>query len=303
MVNRLNSHLAAFIAGMIVLGACGQTPPLRDPSVAQTTFAPLSAADPVVRKGLFTIDVAVSDAAGDAVSDLAPRDFALLDNGQPAKIRTLHNSLAASEPAPEVIFVLDTVNLSPQQLAQSESALVHFLRLNNGRLDDPCFLYRLTRDALFSTAKPTRDGNLLAEEVEQHKSPRMVTKAAGQSGLGSMGSYESKWDRHSHSLHALGSISIDQREIAGRKVILWIGPGWPVLLGGAYGFDEFTELSTRLREARIMLDNVTVWPNPEAVNSKFNYRDYLAPLLSQKEMTPERMALPVIATQTGGLVN
>ena len=30
------------------------------------------------------------------------------------------------------------------------------------------------------------------------------------------------------SLRALGSIAIDQREIAGRKVVVWIGPGWPV---------------------------------------------------------------------------
>ncbi len=56
--------------------------------------------DSAERKGLFTIDVVVTDAAGNPVSDLAPRDFTLLDNGQPAKIRTLHNSLAASEPAP-----------------------------------------------------------------------------------------------------------------------------------------------------------------------------------------------------------
>ena len=132
---------------------------MRDPSVAQKTLAPLSATDPVVRDGLFTIDVVVTDAAGKPVSDLAPRDFTLLDNGQPAKIRTLHNSLAASEPAPELIFVLDAVNLSPQQLTQTESAIVHFLRRNNGRLETTCFLYRLTRDGLFSSSQPTRDGN------------------------------------------------------------------------------------------------------------------------------------------------
>ncbi len=72
--------------------------------------------------------------AGNPVSDLAPWDFTLLDNGQPAKIRTLHNSLEASEPAPELIFVLDAINLSPQQLTQTESAIVHFLRRNSGRL-------------------------------------------------------------------------------------------------------------------------------------------------------------------------
>jgi hypothetical protein len=142
--------------------------------VPQKSSAPLSATDPVVREGLFTIDVVVSDATGKPVSDLTPLDFTLLDNGRPAEIRTFHGSLAVIEPAPEVIFVLDVINLSSQQLTQTESAIAHFLRRNNGRLDSPCFLYRLTRDGLFSSLKPTRDGNLLAKEVEQHKSPRTV---------------------------------------------------------------------------------------------------------------------------------
>jgi VWFA-related protein len=285
VVNRSNPQCAAFLASMIVLGTCGaggQTPPLRDPAVAQKPLAPLGAAISAEHKGLFTIDVVVTDAAGDPVSDLAPRDFTLLDNGQPARIHTLHNSLAA---APALIFVLDTVNLSPQQLTRTESAIVHFLRRNNGNLDSPCFLYRLTRDGLFSSSTPTPEGNLLAKEVEQHKSPRTVWRS-GRSQPNPL------------SLRALGSIAIDQREVRGRKVVVWISPGWPVN-GGDIGFDEATELSTRLREARITLDNVNVWPNPD---QSFNYHDNLEAPRSQKDMQPAKMALQVIATHTGGLV-
>ena len=170
MVNRLNAQHTAFIAGLIILGtfgAGGQTPPLRGPSVAPKPLAPLTAKDPVVRNGLFTIDVVVTDAAGNSVSDIAPQDFTLLDNGQPAKIRTFHNVLDASEPAPELIFVLDTINLSPQQLTQTESAISHFLRRNNGHLEFPCLLYRLTREGLFSSLRPLKDGDLLEQELEQ----------------------------------------------------------------------------------------------------------------------------------------
>jgi hypothetical protein len=42
-------------------------------------LAPLSATDPVVREGLFTIDVDVTDATGKPVWDLTPSDFTLLD--------------------------------------------------------------------------------------------------------------------------------------------------------------------------------------------------------------------------------
>ena len=302
VVNRLKPHRTVFIAGMIILGTCGaggQTPPLRDQS-APKPLAPLGGSSSAEHKGLFAIDVVVTDTAGNPVSGLASRDFTLLDNGQPARVRALHNSLAAeSESQPELIFVLDTVNLSSQQLMRTESAIVHFLRRNNGRLETTCFLYLLTRDGLFSSSKPTLDGNLLAKEVEQHKSPRTVWRSGRNSEPGLPGSWEGRSQRNPLSLRALGSIAIDQREIAGRKVAVWIGPGWPVR-GGDSDFDEITELSTRLREARITLDSVTVWPNPDA--PAFDYHSYLEPPSSQKDMHPAKMALQVIATHTGGLV-
>ncbi len=309
MVNRLKAQRIAFIAGMIVLGTCGaggQTAPLRDPSVAQKTLTPLSSTDPAVRDGLFSIDVVVTDAAGSPVLDLEPQDFTLLDNGQPAKIRTLHNSLAAAlepapNPAPELIFVLDAVNLSPQQLMETERAVVHFVRGNNGRLETRCFVYRLTRDGLFSSAQLTRDGSMLAKEVEERKSPRTVWRSGRNSENSSLGSWVGRSQRNPLSLSALGSIAIDQREIAGRKIVVWIGPGWPVLGNADSDFSEITELSTRLQDARITLDSVTMWPNPE--EPAFDYHSYLEPPpRSQKEMKPAKMALQVIATHTGGLV-
>jgi VWFA-related protein len=300
VVNRLNPQRTSFIAGMIILWTCGaggQTPPLRDHPVAQKPLAPLSATDPVVREGLFSIDVVVTDAAGNPVSDLAPWDFTLLDNGQPAKIRTLHNSLAASEPAPELIFVLDTVNLSPQQLTQTESAIVRFLRRKNGHLEFPCFLYRLTRDGLFSSLRPAMDGTLLVDELEQKRSQWTVWKVDRRE-INALGSWEGRSQPNPLSLRALGSIAISQRDIPGHKVVVWIGPGWP-LNGGDVGFDEATELSTRLREARITLNNVDVWLDPDP---SFNFHDYLDAPRTQKDMQPAKMALQVIATHTGGLV-
>jgi VWFA-related protein len=262
-------------------------------------LAPLSAADPTVRDGLFSIDVVVADAARHPVADLAPWDFTPLDNGQPAKIRTMYNSLAASEPAPELIFVLDAVNLSPEQLTQTESALVHFLHRNSGRLDSQCFLYRLTRAGLFSSSKLTHDGDMLAKEVEQGKSPRTVWRSGRNVMPDSPVSWIGTWQSNPLSVRALGSIAIDQRDVPGHKVVVWIGPGWPVLGSVENDFNEITELSTRLREARITLDNVNVWLNPVP---SFNYHDYLDAPRSQKDMQPAKMALQVIATHTGGLL-
>ena len=182
---------------------------------------------------------------GTPISDLAPWDFTLLDSGKPAKIRTLHNSLEASEPAPELMFVLDDLKLSSPQLMQTKSAIVQFLERNGGLLEYPCFLYRLTRDGLFSSSTLTRDGNLLAKEVERHKSPRTVWRSVRNDGPNLLRAWVGGSQPDTLSLRALGSIAIDQREIRGHKVAVWIGPGWPVN-SGEIGFDEATELSTRL---------------------------------------------------------
>jgi VWFA-related protein len=294
MVNRTILARTALLAGLLVLGACragGQSPPLQDPSVAQKPLAHLSASDPVVRDGLFTIDLVVADSAGNPVPDLAPSDFTLLDNGHPAKIRTWHNSLAASGPPPELIFVVDAVNLSPQQLTQTESAIAHFLLRNNGHLEFPCFLYRLTRDGLFSSLRPTMDGALLAKELDGTRTQWTVWRAG-------LGSWESGLTPNRLSLRALGAIAIGQRDVPGHKVVVWIGPGWPVN-GGDISFDEATELSTRLREARITLDNLNVWLNPVP---SINDHDYLDAPRSQKDIQPANMALQVIAKHTGGRV-
>jgi VWFA-related protein len=302
VVNQLNAQRTAFIGGLVILGTCGtggQTLPLRDASVAPKPLAALSATDSVVRNGLFTIDVAVTDAAGNPVSDIAPQDFTLLDNGQRAKIRTFHNVLAPSEPAPELIIVLDTINLTPQQLTQTESGISQFLRRNSGQLEFPCLLYRLTREGLFSSLRPVKDEALLEEELEQTRSQVAVWRSGRNSDQVLLGSWVGRSERNPLSLSALGSIAIGQRDVPGRKVVVWIGPGWPVLGSADSDFDEITELSTRLREARITVDSVNVWLNPVPA---FNYHDYLDAPRSQKDMRPERMALQVIATHTGGLV-
>jgi VWFA-related protein len=303
-MDRVNPYRTAFLASMMVFASCGagaQTPPLRDPSAPLKPLSPLSSTDPVVHKGLFTIDVAVTDAAGKPVSDLVPRDFTLLDHGQPARIRTWQNSSAPSEPAseaPKLIFILDTVNLSAQQLTESERSVVRFLQHSSGRMENPCFLYELTRDGLLSSSGFTRDGNLLAQEAGQHKPPRTVWRFGRDDGPNLLRAWAGIPQANPLSLRALGSIAIDQREIAGRKVAIWIGPGWP-LIDGDMSFDEATELSTRLREARITLDSVDAWSSPDR---SFDYHQYLEAPRSEKDMRRESMALPVIATHTGGLV-
>jgi VWFA-related protein len=293
-MNQSNPKRTVFLASIILLATCGvggQTAPLPNLSVTEKPPTRLSATNVVEHKGLFTIDFSVTNAGGSPVSDLAAGDLTLLDNGQPAKIRTFNHTSAPTEPAAELIFVIDAVDLTPQQLTEAESSLVRFLQRSNGHLPFRCSFYRLTSDGLFSSLRSSMDGALLIEELKETRSLLPVWRAE-------LRSWESGLTPNRLSLSALGAIAISQRDVPGHKVLVWIGPGWPVN-GGDVSFDEATELSTRLREARITLDNLNVWLSPIA---PFNYRDLLDAPRSQKDMQPAKMSLQVIATQTGGLV-
>jgi hypothetical protein len=66
--------------------------------------------------GLIKLDVSVTDAAGRPVANLGPADFTLLDNGQPAHIRTFE-VLGRPDPTLEVILLIDTLRI-PGALAE-----------------------------------------------------------------------------------------------------------------------------------------------------------------------------------------
>jgi VWFA-related protein len=249
--------------------------------------------DPIVsasREGMFPQDVEVTDTAGNAVTNLDAKDFTLLDNGRPTRIFTFTNSgsaVAESDLPPVLILVFDEVDLPAQQLSYARKTAAAFLRENGGVLAQRVFLYRITSNGLFSSANASIDGNFLAEEVEKKSEPRVILTA------------EYARLRDGFSLRALGSISIDQREVRGRKVVVWFGNGWPVNAGGTLGFDEVTELFTRLREARITLDIASVWPD---TNRRFDYHAYLAMPQSARDLQPGKLAPQVIAAHTGGLI-
>ena len=192
---------------------------------------------------------------------------------------------------PELIFVIDNVNLTPQQVTETESGLARFLHRSNGHLPYRCLLYRLTRDGLFSSSSRRLTGLFCLMNWKGRD-------LSGQCGELTSDHGSQVENQNQLSVRALGAIAIAQRDVPGHKVAVWIGPGWPVN-GGDISFDEATELSTRLREARITLDNLNVWLNPVP---SFNYHDYFDAPRSQKDMQPAKMALQVIATHTGGLV-
>jgi VWFA-related protein len=268
-----------------------------------------------VSHGMIRLDVTVQDKSGNPVGGLRQQDFTLLDNGQPAKIVSFEAFGAAALPNPpvEVILMIDELNMPEKQLSPEEHEAENFLRQNHGHPRQPVTVYWIDEDGLSTSGPPSYDGNALADEISQRRLPRQIWKAPlvpeNMERLPKAGLVSKK---PSDSLIALGSIAIEQRRRPGRKLMYWLGYGWKFLKPeatqasgqGTTAFDFLTELSTRLREARISLWGANEWP---ALDLNGNEIPVSTPMFKVylDDLTPDKvnmgyLQLHVIATETGG---
>jgi VWFA-related protein len=269
------------------------------------------------REGLIHIDVSVKDPKGDSRTGISAKDFTLLDEGSPAKILSLRaaNEDRAqddeNERLSEVVLVLDHVNLSDVQFSLVRREAVRFLRQAGGRLACPTSVYVFTMGGLYASAIPTVDGNELADAIARDHFPRTLWQIP-QARAGDISDLNNRryllWDK---ALQTIYTIAIERRDKPGRKLVVWLGPGWPVNLGAQQhrdnDFYSLVELSTRIREARTVICQVTDWPDPQEFN--FAYTNFLAGIRSVPELENSgvirpfaHFALQVLAIQSGGLI-
>lgn len=265
-----------------------------------------SAVSSAAAEGLIRLDVVATDKSGNSVAGLHAGDFKLLDNDQPERIlsfQAFDGRTANLDPPVEVIVVIDTVNLPPDQLSLAKSEAERFLRRNNGHLAEPVSLYFLSNARLSSVPRlssmpgPSTDGKALAEAIARGGELPVVRKDQAvrigndeQNGAFNK-LYVTGRPPPNPSLASLGSIVLQERRRPGRKLLFWLSAGWPL---SEYSFDEITEFSTRLREARIALWS---WPYP---NRDFAYQGFLAPVKSADKVLPGHLGLDVLAVQSGG---
>lgn len=264
----------------------------------------------VAPEGRIHLDVVVDDAAGAPMTGLEPWDFKLLDNDQPDRIlsfRAYDGVNVHPQPPVEVILVIDTVNLPFQQVGFVRQQLEQFLRGNGGRLQQPTALFLLTDSGLRVQPRFSTDGNVVAQAVHQiNGSVRTVDSSAGGEG---------DVERFQICARQLANIAENEARKPGRKLLIWVGPGWPMLNNSAPGtniareqqhyFDAIVELSTRMREARMVLYSVAPANigagGTDALHTQL-YRSFLKGVKSPREADSGNLALKVLATQTGGQV-
>jgi VWFA-related protein len=254
------------------------------------------------------LDVVVTDKSGRPVAGLQPQDFTLFDNKQPRNILSFYSAdgIAAKADGPALAFLLvDEINSSFNSIANTRQQLVKYLQQNGGHLAVPMSFIFLTDTRAEVQNQSTRDGNALIAYLDDD-----ATRLLGPRRLGGLYNAEERWQR---SLRALDLLSAVMSKRPGRKLIIWISPGWPAFSGFEWLktqkdrqglFDYVAGISTALREARITLCSVDPQgvPRGEFNERNFLYRDFLKGVASAKQVDHGDLFLQVLATQTGGQV-
>jgi len=280
-----------------------------------------------------TLNVQVTDNAGKPVTDLDARDFTVLDNHQPRKLAAFHAiDGEAMNDATEVIIVLDAVNSTTKALDAEKSGIFKYLAQGHAPLPYPTS-FALWSNGHLKATSATRDRNAVGRAfVNMTKNlhsnacaPMDVSEAkavegGGVGALGESGVGKSAVDvanclevHFKDSVSALDGIAQQQLTVGGRTIIIWVGPGWPLLTDVEFRqvtpkarksyFELLVTVLHDLRSAQVTLD--AVGPRDatrEAEIARVDLHALTAGTASPESAGPHCLGLPILAQQTGGRV-
>ena len=256
-----------------------------------------------------TLDVVVTDRSGNPVPGLQQQDFTILNNNKPQKILSFRAvdraSKAANRPLQTIVLV-DRVNTSFERAVYQQTQLEKFLRKDGGKLPMPMSLVILS-DTSAGQTMTTSDGNILVDSLN--------SKQPGLRIFGRRAGFYSGVDQWQISIGVLEDLASYEATQPGRKLLIWLGPGWPLFSGPEVLlsakdrealFQDVVELSTALRAARVTIYNIDENANlnfaPESAGREFYYESFLKGATSYNNVQVGNLALPVLAAQSGGRV-
>jgi VWFA-related protein len=232
--------------GAIAGQADGQTPAGKTdvPAIKVTTH-------------LVVLSVVVNDKSGKPITKLNRENFTVLENGArqvidafetPASLATATEmadgvttsgtgparTVAANVEQPRTILVLDELNTISEDTMFAAKQMQRYLQAQPPVLKQPTAIYLLTKRRLESFAESTRDRDRLLARLKTNfieLPPHNLESGGAQGGA----------DRLVTSLMALGEIALANAEQKGRKNVIWIGNGIPILSGAYISREDRTK--------------------------------------------------------------
>jgi VWFA-related protein len=289
--------LVLFCLSFLPLAAVSQQ---QAPSTEQLPTA--SAPIPEAQDANLTLDVVVTDRSGKPRAGLTQNDFVVRDNNQPRKVLSFR---AVNSTAPEpvkIILLVDEVNTTFTRVAYERDQLKKFLLQNGGQLTHPVSLAFFSDTGTELQSGSSLDGNTLLADFDQHATNlRTIRRSTGFYGAE---------ERYGLSLKAISMLAATESKEPGRKMVIWISPGWPILSGPNITlsskqeqglFSSIVYLSTALRQARITLYSIDpLGVADAATNRLYYYEQFLKPVSKPQDAEAGNLALQVLARQSGG---
>jgi VWFA-related protein len=277
------------------------------PQVALTQqIGPQPLPAPATDPHTITLHVVVSGKKPPPIAGLQQSDFVVRLDKKPVPIlsfRAVQASAPNSEPI-QTILLIDAVNVGITRLAYERSQIDQYLRKNGGKLPQPITLVVLTDTGVKITPEPTQDGNAVADFLKQ-------TETGLREFRNNQGFYN--WvEQFQISAKALRDLAAFEASRPGRKLLVWISPGWPLLSGPEVHlstkdqknlFSQLVFVSSALFQANMTLTSVDPSGVADAIsyNTEF-YKEFTKGVPTPNQMQIGNLALQVFSLQSGGQV-
>lgn len=270
--------------------------------VTAAALAQQPAPQPQPDAGLMKLDVVVTPGSrGTPVAGLPQSSFTVLDNGAPQPIRSFRALNSQTDPV-KVLIVVDAVNLGFDRVAYERQELDKFLRANDGRLAAPTSLAIFTDTGTQIEPHYTTDGNVLSQAFDKQViGLRDLRRSAGFYGA---------TERLTLSLNTLDRLVSQAAGEPGRKFIVWVSPGWPLLSGPNIQisnrqqdqlFQQVVAFSNALRRANITMYVVDPIGAGEGVGRTSYYEEFVKGVRKPSQAFPGDLGAQVLSEQSGGL--
>lgn len=255
-------------------------------------------AEPLKR---ITLDVVVRPKSGAPVAGLQQQDFQIFDSKAQQPI-TSFLAMGGEKAPVEVLLVIDAVNASFTTVATERDQIKRFLRAHGERLAFPTSVALVADTDTQIQQGSSTDGNALSAALDQYTIQlRTLRRSSGFYGAN---------DRMNLSIKALRELVAQEGTKSGRKLILWVSPGWPLLSGPNVQLGEkqrqqifsgVVQLSTELQQARVTLYALDALGADESLLRNTYYESFVKGLAKPGDAVLGNLGLQVFALHSGGL--
>ncbi len=334
-MGRIDAWLAWVALTLAAMHALALQAPSTSPAAPDERTPRLIPRTPAEREQRFvaqhrvSLNVRVADGSGKPVTELNQSDFSVYDNDKLRKLVSFR-SVGGAAGGSHIILVIDAVNNFSKQVRTYAKEIERYLKEGNGPLAYPVALGVFSSIGI-EVSQSWRDRALLLHELrakaEDLRAGGCITQqdhgnaTAAAYTLGGMGGTRTesqqelicKNERFVKSINALSELARKQMDVPGRVIVIWLGPGWPMLTDKAFTpdppdlkrsfFSQLVTLSMSLREAQVTLD--AVGSPDESINPQTpNVRDseFFGGVYGADQVSAANFGLHVLAHQTGGRI-